>query len=204
MSVGPRGLKFTMGVPACEPAAASRALGFITALEFLPWVEQGGGRNPPGPSSSRKGKTLNPTFFRRLFIPEGEESLIDGCRELVMVNRDLALDHFRKAAHLADGAWLAGCLCLQKGLLAEAEHHLKEALERRDELVKILQRHGIQATMVLPVTDELEALVGLGERGPWPWWKSCSGWAAGRRRWSNWRSCLNSGQRNWWRISPIR
>ena len=56
-------------------------------------------------------------FFQRLITPDDEEPLVDGCRELVLGNEEAALNHLRKAIHLADGAYLAAFLTLKKELL---------------------------------------------------------------------------------------
>jgi len=59
-------------------------------------------------------------FFKRLITPDDEEAFVDGCRELALGNEDSALNHLRKAVHLADGAYLAGFLAFQKALFEEA------------------------------------------------------------------------------------
>ena len=41
-------------------------------------------------------------FFERLVTPD-DEALVDGCRELVLGSGGKALEHLRRAVHVADG-----------------------------------------------------------------------------------------------------
>ena len=67
----------------------------------------------PALPSVRPEDRLTLGFFKRLITPDDEEALVDGCRELVLGNEEKALEHLEKAAHLADGAYLAGFLALK-------------------------------------------------------------------------------------------
>jgi tetratricopeptide (TPR) repeat protein len=104
-------------------------------------------------------------FFKRLITPDDEETLVDGCRELVLGNEEKALEHLEKAVHLADGAYLAGFLALKQERLEEAANYLATAAEKHSRLGRYFSKHGISATMSLPITDEVSAHVGPDLRG---------------------------------------
>jgi len=104
-------------------------------------------------------------FFKRLITPDDEEALVDGCRELVLGDEDKALEHFKNAVHLADGAYLAGFLALKRKRLIEAATYLATAAEKHSRLGRYFSKYGISATMSLPITDEVSAHVGPDLRG---------------------------------------
>jgi tetratricopeptide (TPR) repeat protein len=104
-------------------------------------------------------------FFKRLVTPDDEEALVDGCRELVLGDEDKALEQFKNAVHLADGAYLAGFLTLKKEQLTEAADYLATAAEKHNRLGRYFSKFGISATMSLPITDEVSAHVGPDLRG---------------------------------------
>ncbi len=111
----------------------------------------------PVSGTSRAGQGLTMSFFRRLVAPADERAFVDGCRALVNGDHDAALGHLRAATHLADGAFLAGCLALRAGAFEEAATDLEAALATPDELGRTVERYGITATLVLHVTDEISA-----------------------------------------------
>lgn len=90
---------------------------------------------------------------------------MDGCRELVLGNEEKALERLEQAAHLADGAYLAGFLALKKERLEEAASYLSTAAEKHNRLGRYFSKYGISATMSLPITDEVSAHVGPDLRG---------------------------------------
>jgi len=104
-------------------------------------------------------------FFKRLITPIEEETLVDGCRELVLGNREKALEYLRKAVHLADGAYLAGFLALEQNRLEDAAKYLAMAAEKHDQLGRSFSKYGISARLSLPITDEISAHVGTDLRG---------------------------------------
>lgn len=115
--------------------------------------------------SVRAEDRLTLGFFKRLVTPDDEEALVDGCRELVLGNEDKALQHLKQAAHLADGAYLAGFLALKKERLKEAANYLARAVEKQNRLGRYFSKYGISATMSLPITGEVSAHVGPDLRG---------------------------------------
>ena len=119
----------------------------------------------PALPSVRAEDRLTLGFFKRLVTPDDEESLVDGCRELVLGNEDKALQHLEQAAHLADGAYLAGFLTLKKEQLTEAADYLAMAAEKHNRLGRYFSKYGISAVMSLPITGEVSAHVGPDLRG---------------------------------------
>ncbi|MGH7963502.1 MAG: tetratricopeptide repeat protein, partial [Candidatus Binatia bacterium] len=85
--------------------------------------------------------------------------------ELVLGNEDAAFTHLRKAAHLADGAFLAGTLALKRGSFTEAAKYLETAAQQENQLGQLFAKHDIVATLSLPVTEEVSVHVGPDIRG---------------------------------------
>ena len=67
-----------------------------------------------------------------------DEALVDGCRELVLGNEDKALQRLEQAAHLANGAYLAGFLTLKKEQLTEAADYLAITAGKHSRLEPLL------------------------------------------------------------------
>jgi len=165
LSFGPRGAKFTVG------SRGKRATVGIpgTGLFYTTTGGSGGRKNAssaaPEVPSARAEDRLTLGFFKRLVTPDDEEALVDGCRELVLGDEDKALEHFKSAVHLADGAYLAGFLTLKKEQLTEAADYLATAAEKHNSLGRYFSKYGISAVMSLPITDEVSAHVGPDLRG---------------------------------------
>ena len=168
LSFGPRGAKFTVG------SRGKRATVGIpgTVLFYTTTLPSGmsGGRrsasySAPAAPTVRPEDRLTLGFFKRLITPDDEEALVDGCRELVLGNEEKALEHLEKAAHLADGAYLAGFLALKKERLEEAADYLTTAAEKHSQLGRYFSKYGISAVMSLPITGEVSAHVGPDIRG---------------------------------------
>ena len=168
LSFGPRGAKFTVGSRGKRATVGIPGTGLFYTTT-LPSGRSGGRRNAssavPEVPSVRAEDRLTLGFFKRLVTPDDEEALVDGCRELVLGNEDKALEYFKNAVHLADGAYLAGFLTLKKEHLTEAADYLATAAERHSRLGRYFSKYGISATMSLPITDEVSAHVGPDLRG---------------------------------------
>ncbi len=168
LSFGPRGAKFTVGSRGKRATVGIPGTGlfYTTTLQS---GRSGGKRNvssaAPTVPSVRAEDRLTLGFFKRLITPDDEEALVDGCRELVLGNEDKALEHFKNAVHLADGAYLAGFLTLKKEQLTETADYLATAAEKHSRLGRYFSKYGISATMSLPITDEVSAHVGPDLRG---------------------------------------
>ncbi|GIX46106.1 MAG: hypothetical protein KatS3mg131_0317 [Candidatus Tectimicrobiota bacterium] len=163
LSFGPRGAKLTFG-----PRGTRATLGLPgTGLFYTTTLSRRQKRTttaPPAPTV-RPQDRLTLGFFKRLVTPDDEEALVDGCRELVLGNEAKALEHLRQAAHLADGAYLAGFLALKQERLEEAARYLEAAAAQHRQLGHYFSKYGIAATLSLPITDELWAHVGPDLRG---------------------------------------
>ncbi|MDQ7086338.1 MAG: DUF4236 domain-containing protein [Acidobacteriota bacterium] len=84
---------------------------------------------------------------------------MDGCRELVLGNERKALEYLERAAHLADGAYLAGFQALGQERLEAAAKYLAAAAEKHGRLGALFSKYGFSARVDLPITDEVSALV---------------------------------------------
>ncbi|RLB90161.1 MAG: DUF4236 domain-containing protein, partial [Deltaproteobacteria bacterium] len=168
LSFGPRGAKFTVGSRGKRATMGIPGTGLFYTTT-LPSGDSGRRRNAsstaPEVPSVRTEDRLTLGFFKRLVIPDDEEALVDGCRELVLGNEDKSLEYFKDAVHLADGAYLAGFLALKKEQLTEASDFLSSAAEKHNRLGRYFSKYGISATMSLPITGEVSAHVGPDLRG---------------------------------------
>ncbi|GBE15197.1 MAG TPA: DUF4236 domain-containing protein [Proteobacteria bacterium] len=167
-SLGPRGAKFTVGSRGKRATMGIPGTGLFYTSTFT-GGRSGGGKNascfaPAVPKVSAEDR-LDLGFFKRFITPDDEEALVDGCRELVLGDEDKALEHLEQAAHLADGAYLAGFMALRKERLEEAANCLAAAAEKHSRLGYYFARYGISAVMSLPITDEISAHVGPDLRG---------------------------------------
>jgi len=168
LSFGPRGAKFTVGSRGKRATMGIPGTGLFYTTT-LPGGNSGGRKNAsstaPEVPSVRAEDRLTLGFFKRLITPDDEEALVDGCRELALGNDDKALHDLEKAAHLADGAYLAGFLALKKERLEKAASYLSAAAGKHNRLGRYFSRYGISAVISLPVTDEVSAHVGPDLRG---------------------------------------
>lgn len=158
VTLGPRGKRFTTGIP-------GTGLFYTTTFERGKSRKKSASRTDPTPPTVRPEDRLTLSFFKRLITPDDEKALVDGCRELVLGNEEKALEHLKKAVHLADGAYLAGFLALKKNRLDEAEKYLTIAAEKHNHLGRYFSKYGIGAYLSLPITDEVSVHVGPDLRG---------------------------------------
>jgi len=158
LTVGPRGRRTTVGIPG-------------TGLFYTKTYGSGSSRGGKKDSSSSSAQAVKPeerltlSFFKRLVTPKNEEALVDGCREWTLGNDDKAFTRLKDAAHLADGAFLAGFLALKKNKLNEAERFFLSALDKNKRLGAYFSKYGVAVTMTLPVTGEYSAHIVPDIRG---------------------------------------
>ncbi len=168
LSFGPRGAKFTVGPRGKRATVGIPGTGLFY-MTALPGGRSGGRRSSsssqPAAPMVRPEDRLTLSFYKRLITANDEEALVDGCRELVLGNEEKALRYLKEAAHLADGAYLAGFLALKSSWLEEAANYLATAAEGHSRLGRYFSKYGISATMSLPITDEVTAHVGPDLRG---------------------------------------
>jgi len=155
-TVGPRGTRSTVGIPGTGL--------FYTKTSSHKRRGRGRSRASSLPKVPPQDK-LTLGFFKRLFTPHEEKTLVDGCRELALGRENAALKHLQHATHLADGAFLAGVLTLKKKQFQLATPYLKKALGNKKNLGRYFRKYGISATISLPISDEVTAHVGSNVHG---------------------------------------
>jgi tetratricopeptide (TPR) repeat protein len=116
-------------------------------------------------ASPRQSEQITPDDIEKVSAPEDYRPLAAGCQALAKGDEDAAFAQFQQATHLADGAFLAGVLALKKGQLDAATRYLTVAAGKEQELGKQLSAYGINATMSLAVTEEVDAHVEPSLRG---------------------------------------
>lgn len=94
-------------------------------------------------------------FFEHLLTVPEEQNFVIGLRELVGGNKDVALTNILNAAQMADGAFMAGWLCLEKQDFFRAERYLGHAITHESEIGKLFEKYGISPQIELSMTDEL-------------------------------------------------
>jgi len=158
-TVGRHGRRVTTGIPG-------------TGLSYTTYTPR---RGAEGGGTARRGRAagddippsrrLTLGFFKRLVTPKDEEALVDGCREFALGRETQALRHLGGAAHLADGAYLAGLLHFKRGQLDEARRCLETAVARQGSLGHHFDKYGVVAWFQFPITEELAARVEPRIRG---------------------------------------
>lgn len=171
LSLGPRGAKVTVGTSGGRATVGVPGTGLSYTTNFgLGRLLKGAAATATGGSSLPQSAppaagNLDMGFFKRLVTADDEEALVDGWKALVQNNEDGALASLRKATHLADGAFLAGCLTLKKGQLKEAAQYLEAAAQQEQALGSTFSKHGIAATISLTITEEVAVHVGADIQG---------------------------------------
>ena len=169
-SLGVRGAKYTVG-----PRGTRRTVGLpgsgLFYTEENRWgsnkgsKKRGGGSRASSPAPPPVESKLELGFFDRLLTPENEKELVAGCKAQVEGDNEKALRHFRKATDLADGAFMAGFLLVNKKRFKEAEAILRTALARQKNLGKFFDKYGVEIDLALPITAEVTAHVRPCRRG---------------------------------------
>ncbi|MFQ5480942.1 MAG: DUF4236 domain-containing protein [Thermodesulfobacteriota bacterium] len=167
LSFGPRGAKFTVGPHGRRTSVGIPGTGLFYTKTY--------GSTRKGKRGNSSAATARPTvnaedkltlgFFKRLVTPKEEEALVDGLRELSLGNEESAYTKLKKAAHLADGAFMAGYLALKNNKFNEAEKYLSSARDNYKSLGKYFSKYGVSATMSLAITEEVSAHVKPYLRG---------------------------------------
>ncbi|MCP4500294.1 MAG: DUF4236 domain-containing protein, partial [Deltaproteobacteria bacterium] len=157
-TVGPRGTRRTVGLP-------GSGLFYTEENRWGSSKSRGGSRGASSPAPPEPENKLELGFFDRLLTPENEKELVAGCKAQVEGDADKALRHFRKATDLADGAFMAGFLLVNKKRYAEAEAILRKALTKQKNLGKFFDKYGVEIELALPITGEVIAHVRPCRRG---------------------------------------
>ncbi len=167
VSVGPRGTKMTVGTSGKRITAGIPGTGvyYTRTLSAKGRNSARGGQLDPNAFTPQGAGRLTLNFFQRLITPSEEQKLVEGCRILAQGDDAKALEVLADAVHLADGAYLAGFLALRRLQLQEAATYLNGALFKAKDLGQYFVKYGIQAQTMLPVTDEVVAVIEPNERG---------------------------------------
>jgi len=164
LSFGVRGAHFTVGPHGKRVTAGIPGTGLFYT-NTLSGSKHSGGTRTTAPSSVTARNRLTMGFFKRLVTPDDEEALVDGCRELALGDEEKAFDHLKKAAHLADGAYLAGFMALKKDRIEEAERYLSSAAGDYEKLGRHFNKYGISAELMLQITGEVSAHITCNREG---------------------------------------
>lgn len=165
VSAGPRGSKFTVGSRGKRTTLGIPGTGLFYTTTFPGGKPGGRAGAAPMPAGDAPPDRLTLGFFKRLVTPDHEQALVDGCRELALGDEKKARDHLKGAAHLADGAYLAGSLALKAGRFKEAAHHLAAAADKHNRLGTHFSRYGFFPVMSLSITEEVTVHLGPDLRG---------------------------------------
>ncbi len=180
LSFGPRGAKVTVG-----PRGVRKTVGLPGTGAY--WTEHTGYANrsgsaarntnrrsrestspppaPPPAPQARPQDRVSLSFFDRLLMPKKEEHFADGMKRFLQGDTDAALRHFESGDELADAAFMAGLLALKRERFDAAERFLMRAHSKRAKLGDCFDKYGIQATVSLPITGEVAAIIGADHRG---------------------------------------
>jgi len=167
LSLGPRGAKLTLGPHGKRTTVGIPGTGLFYTKTY---GSKGKGKRgettdaPLRPTVSAEDK-LTLGFFKRLMTPKEEEALVDGLKKLDVGDEKNAYANLKKAAHLADGAFIAGCLALNSNNLKEAEKFFSSARDDYRNLGKYFSKYGVVATMSLAITKEYTAHLNPSLRG---------------------------------------
>lgn len=177
LTVGPQGARVSLGIPGTglyytTNFSLNKIKKFFgQGAETAEAAETGDTQAPTETPAStkaippRQSQQVTPDDIEKVSAPEDHRPLAAGCQALAKGDEDAAFAQFQQATHLADGAFLAGVLALKKGQLAAATKYLTTAADKEQELGTQLSTYGINATMSLAVTEEVDAHIEPGLRG---------------------------------------
>lgn len=156
VTLGRQGVRKTVGIPG-------------TGLFYTEIASRKGKRSRSGrqvePQLPQPEHNLDLGFFERLMTPKPERAFVDGCKAYVGGNVRKAAEELQHAAHLADGAFLAGFLAMDAKRLDEAERHLRQAAAKHTSLGKHFDKYGLAVELVLPITEFAIAHIRPCRRG---------------------------------------
>ena len=165
LSLGPPGARYTIGPRGHRVTAGLPGSGLFYSVHAPlggPEPRRSAPVQPPAPTV---GGNLDLGFFRRLVTPAGERAFVDGLRALNDGHAMSALAELEEATDMADAAWMAGMLRLQRDERDTARAHLESALRQAGALGAGFAKYGIQADVSLPVAPDILAHIRPGEQG---------------------------------------
>ena len=171
VSAGRRGAKLTTGTSGERATFGITGTGLFYTKKLSPKPsradrvrpQRGQPLSPPPP---RPEDRLDLGFFKRLVTPPEEQAFIDGLREIVRGNHDLARSRLQTVAHLPDAAVTLGLLCIMnEKTFEEAAEHLTYAVQHEEQLGRYYAKYGIAIMFQLEVTEHVLAQIGPNLRG---------------------------------------
>ena len=171
VSAGRRGAKLTTGTGGERATFGIPGTGLFYTKKLSPKpsrAARAGGQSarPFAPPPQRPEERLDLGFFKRLVTPPEEQAFVDGLREIVRGNHELARSHLQKVAHLPDAAVTLGILFMMDvKTFEEAARHLTHAVRHKDELGRYYAKYGVTITFGLEVTEDVVAQIGPNLRG---------------------------------------
>ncbi len=157
ISFGPRGAKFTIGPSGKRVSVGIPGTGLFYTTKLSNKEQTTTHQDSISGAAPEDRLTLG--FFKRLITPDDEKALVNGLKELVLGNENNALEYFKKAVHLADGAFFAGFLFLKKGDFWNAINYLQIASEKHKNLGHYISKYGVNVTLTLLITEEIFARI---------------------------------------------
>ena len=158
VTVGPRGSRATVGVP-------GTGLFYTTKLSGGGTGRGSSGHAAPAVPTVRPQDRLTLGFFSRLVTPKDEQAFVDGCREHALGDKDAAFALFEQSLDIADSAYMAGLIALDKDLPDKAAQYLEAAARGQADLGRHFSKYGVSPVASLPITDEISAHIGASLRG---------------------------------------
>ena len=162
LSFGPRGAKVTVG--GSRGARGTIGLpgsGLFYTTSLSSKKKRGYSTTP---TISTKDK-LTLGFFKRLFTPQDEEGLVDGCREMFLGNDNVALEYLNRVSHLSDAAYLIGFLAFKDNRYDDAIKSLSYVASNPSSLSDYFDKYKISPTMSIPITHEITVHTDANLRG---------------------------------------
>ncbi len=156
LSFGPRGAKMTAGSRGRRVSLGIPGTGLFYTKR-IPAKTVHAPPDTPRTSAKRKKKISRKN--------RDEEAFIQACGCLKQGDTEGAKLHLKRSSASADTAYLAGFIALHENRLEDAEEYLKAAASQPAELGQQFGAYGIDASMHLPVTEHVTAVVGPRLRG---------------------------------------
>ena len=163
LSMGPRGAKVTVGRRGAHGSVGIPGTGVYYTKRMSSSRPRGRRPRAVAPEPERRPLTLG--FFERLTAGPDKLALVEGLKALATGDEPGALDHFRNATGIADGAFLAGCLAAKRGHGKEAEDCIEKAMEKVGRLGSECRRFGVHAAVSYPVTPEFSVEFSIDRVG---------------------------------------
>lgn len=170
VSVGPRGFKYTIGSSGVRHTVGIPGTGlYYTEHRSNPRGQRADRRavssSPKRAAGPAAASRLELGFFKRLVTPAAERHFVDGMHALVKGDDATAIAAMEVPDALPDASFMAGVLELKAGRHEAALRELDRAQANPAVLGTGFAKYGIDAELVMPITDVLAVHVGADRRG---------------------------------------